>query len=285
MNYLPFALIAPILTAVANIIQKVVVSDNKIHGGIFAGTFGLLVALLTTPFALGTERLTPEMFSTNVLFSLLLMMSLYSMAMLGFFTAMKHVPISEIIFLESATPIFVLFGSVLFLAESMTWNKLLGAMLVIVGILVAFHYKGTNRWTKFHTLGLISGILYAGAYMTDKYLLTFIPTLSYLILSFGLPSIALLFIFRRKLNELHYFLVNKKARNIIWSSIFAALGFYTLFQAYRLSDEISLVNPIFETKALWVVALGIIFLKERKNMLRKIIGISLAVAGILLVNL
>lgn len=285
MNYLPFALIAPILTAVANVIQKVVVSDKNIHGGIFAGAFGFLVALLTLPFALFTEHLTPEMFSANVLFVLLLMTSLYSMAMLGFFTAMKHVPISEIVFLESATPLFVLFGSVLFLGETMTANKLFGASLVISGILVAFHYKGTKRWTTYHTLGLLSGLLYAGAYMTDKYLLTFIPALSYQILSFGLPSVALLLIFHGKLNELHYFLINKKARKIIWSSIFAALSFYALFQAYRLSNQISLVNPIFETKALWVVALGIIFLKERTNMYRKIAGIFLALAGILLVNL
>lgn len=285
MDYLPYALAAPILMAIGNVIQKLVVSDNKVHGGIFAGAFGLLVATLTLPFALLTERINPEIFSIHVIVVLLLMTSLYAVAMWGFFTSMKHVSISEIVFLESATPLWVLLGSVIFLGESFTFNKFLGVTLVIVGILVALRYKGTTIWTTYHTLGLISGALYAGAYMTDKYLLHFLPTLFYQVLSFGLPSAALLIFFRNKISDLHYFVVNKKARNIIWSSVFAGLSFYALFRAYQISGEVSRINPIFETKALFVMILGIVLLKEKENMNQKIIGVLLAFSGILLVGI
>lgn len=285
MNYLPYAFAAPILMAIANIIQKLVVSDDKVHGGVFAGAFGLLVAALTLPFAFFSESLNPQIFTFNVVMVLILMTSLYAVAMWGFFTSMKHVPISEIVFLESATPLWVLSGAVLLLGETFTFYKLLGVSMIILGILIAFRYKGTKRWTKYHTLGLLSGTFYAGAYMTDKYLLHFLPTLFYQVLSFGLPSIALLIFFRRKISDLRYFVVNKRARRIIWSAIFAGLSFYTLFKAYQISDQISLINPIFETKALWVIMLSIILLKERENMYRKIVGILLAFTGILIIHI
>ncbi|MBI5613405.1 DMT family transporter [Candidatus Gottesmanbacteria bacterium] len=284
MNYLPYALASPILMAIANVIQKLVVSDDKIHGGVFAGAFGLLVAILTLPFAIFTEQFSLQMFSLSVILTLFFMTGLYAVAMWGFFTSMKHVPISEIVFLESATPLWVLFGSVLFLGESFHYNKLIGVILVTLGILIAFCFKGTKRWTRYHTLGLASGALYAGAYMTDKYLLHFLPTLFYQVLSFGLPSATLLIFFHNKISDLHYFVVNKKARRIIWSSVFAGLSFYSLFRAYQISGEVSRVNPIFETKALWVMIFGIVLLKERENMFRKVVGIFLALGGILLVN-
>jgi drug/metabolite transporter (DMT)-like permease len=284
MNYLPYAIAAPILMAIANVIQKLVVSDNKIHSGVFAGAFGLLVAILTLPFAILTERLSLQMLNLNVILTLLLMTSLYAVAMWGFFTSMKYVPISEIVFLESATPLWVLFGSVIFLGEIFSINKLLGVILIITGILIAFRYKGTKRWTRYHTLGLTSGALYAGAYMVDKYLLHFLPTLFYQALSFGLPSLTLLIIFHKKLSDIQYFITNKKARNIIWSSVFAGLSFFALFQAYQISGEVSRINPIFETKALFVMILGIVFLKEKDNMYRKIVGIIFALGGVVLIH-
>lgn len=270
--------------ALGNITQKVVVSDDKVHGGVFAGAYGILVALLTLPFALISDKLMVQMFSPSVILVLLLMSVLYAFAMWGFFTAMKHVPISEITLLESTTPLWVLFGSVLFLGESLTWNKFIGVLFLIAGLFVTFRYKGVKRWSGYHTLGLVSGALYAGAYMTDKYLLDYLPTLSYQVLSFGLPSILILGYFYKRAKELKYFFVDKRARNIVLSSAFVGGGYYTLFKAYQLSGEISLVNPIYETKSLWVVLMGIVFLKEKDFLRRKIIGMILAIIGVLLVS-
>lgn len=284
MNYLPYAIAAPVFMAIGNYIQKLVVTDDEVHGGVFGGAYGLLVALLSLPFAIYFERLTISMFNLNVVLVLVAMTLLYSMAMWGFFTAMKYVPISEIVFLESATPIWVLGGSAVVLGETLSINKLLGVGLIVVGLLVAFRFKKVNRWSKYHTVGLISGIFYAGAYLTDKYLLGYLPSLYYQVFSFGLPSIVLLLVFGQRVAELSYFWKNKKARRIIWSSVFVGLGFYCLYTAYNLSNSISLINPIFETKALWAMLLGIILLNEKDNLRYKIISIILATLGVLLIK-
>lgn len=280
MNYVPLAIASPILMAVCNIIQKKVVTDDKVEGHIFAVGFGLLVALLTLPFALVFESIHIQPIPVNVYPMLLLMTILYAIAMWLFYTALKHIPVSEIVFFDSSIPIWVLVGSVLFLHESLTTYKIGGVVLLVSGILLAFRAFKISTWTKYHWYALVASMMYAFAYMTDKYILNFLPPISYQVLSFGLPSVVLLLVYKSQMQTLRYFITSKKARNIIWSSVFAGLSFIALYKAYALSDELSIVNPLFETKALWTVLFGIVLLKEREHMQYKIFGMFISLIGI-----
>lgn len=87
-----------------------------------------------------------------------------------------------------------------------------------------------------------------------------------------------------KIRQLEYFVQVKKARKIVWSALLAGISYLALFQAYKLSGEISLVSPIFETKSLWTVVMGVVFLKERKNLLYKLLGVLLAIVGVVVVS-
>ena len=116
--------------------------------------------------------------------------------------------------------------------------------------------------------------------MTDKYILHFLPPVSYQVLSFGLPSLVLLLLYRSEMHTLTYFVHSPKARNIVWASVFAGLSFIALYKAYALQGAISVVNPLFETKALWTVLLGIVLLKEREHIGYKIVGIVVSMVGV-----
>ena len=79
-----------------------------------------------------------------------------------------------------------------------------------------------------------------------------------------------------------------EAQHASWRAPFLALitvvGYYSVLKAYQVM-ELSVVIPIVYTSTMLVAFGGVLFLKERENLLQKCIGVVLVFAGAVILQL
>lgn len=201
------------------------------------------------------------------------------------FEAYIHVPVSVRSPLDEVRVIFLLILSVIFLAESLSIEKVLGTILVFIGIFTLTYQKG-NFLNKIREKGImlvfLSAFLYSIASILDKAALKYFSAGTYGFLVYFVPAIMFI-----------PFITNKKAEigNLFKNSIFLVLvsafvsflAYFFRLKAFSLAD-VSLVFPITRLSVLIGVISGIIFLKERENILRKIIASIIVIIGVVLIS-
>ena len=101
-------------------------------------------------------------------------------------------------------------------------------------------------------------------------------------LQYLLPTIWIGALLPKRLGKIKN-LLKGKGKWVIFTSFLATGWTWMLFRSYQLID-VSLIAPILELSIIISTLGGIIFLKERKDIRRKIIGAAVIIAGALLVG-
>lgn len=203
----------------------------------------------------------------------------------GFFTtsfvAQKHVEagISTVIS-NIYTPITIFFATFL-LGEALTPKQIGGTVLLLCAIVLVSkrHRIGRFRFDKYFLLMLLSGVFLAGSLTAERYLQKLTGFTAGTMLSWWAQCAALglaTIIFKSKT-------VYSIKDTVITGSFryLQSLSYVILIFAV---GNLSLVSAITTFKVVIIFIVGTIFLKEREDLLHKIIGSVIAVAGLLLMK-
>ena len=254
------------------------------------GSFGVLlsIGLMTDPGALVWN-------APGVLFLVILANTLFG-NILGdilYFAAIRHLGVSRAVPITSAYPLIVTAVSAFFFGESITWNIILGTVLVILGVvLLRFEVRGADR-PAMAARGFLCALGAALAWGLT------VPLTKYLLLK-GVPGITIAFwrsIFLIGCTWTHWAVGTKgENRSRIkdvsrrsWIAILGAgafglgIGVYTFTWAVTLIP-LSIVTPITGASPLLTALFGIFVMHERSTAAQWT-GIALIVAGSLAVSL
>ena len=185
--------------------------------------------------------------------------------------------------INQLSTVFMIVAGILFFKEPFVLNKIIGAALIVFSNILIFFKKGKGKLNKYVVLGILSNICYSIALFldvnnSDKFNLPI-----YIALTLGMPII-LIFIFERiKFSDIkeEYQKGNKKA---IWiTAITWSFAILAQLRAYQLG-EVSIVAPLCALSVILNVIVGYFFLKEKDNMLKKIIAAILIILGIILIK-
>ncbi|MBR9692125.1 EamA family transporter [Candidatus Woesearchaeota archaeon] len=209
--------------------------------------------------------------------------ALWALASFVYYEAHSLVPVSIKAPLDESKLVFILFLSVLILSESLFLEKVIGIFVMFTGLLIlAYKKKGflKNVKDKGTLLILGSAFLLALVSIVDKYALRFFTPGTYGFLVYFIPGLILV-----------PFLINKKqeAKKLVRESwklaliavLFSVVAYYFRLKAFDLA-EVSLVFPITRLSVLIAVFGGIIFLKEREYVWRKLIASVIVIIGAIL---
>ena len=199
-------------------------------------------------------------------------------------TARSGIELSNYIILKQLSTVFMIFAGIIFFKEKFILNKIIGAILIIFSNILVFYKKEKFKFNKYLILGILANISLAIALFIDvnysnKFNLAF-----YILLTFFIPCI-LIFIFERiKIKEI--ILEYKKSNKIsmFLTSISWTLMMITKLKAYQLGKVI-VVAPISSLTVILNVVVGYFFLKEKSNLIRKIISGILIIIGVFLIKL
>lgn len=213
-----------------------------------------------------------------------LMTVLYAFANIAVFRAFQLSEASEISVILSSRSLWTLLVAVPFLGEPLTSKKLLGTLLVVLG--VAFvSWKGKRfRLQKGYSFALLSAGLFGVAFANDAFLLQSFDVSSYTAVAFFLPTIFLILIKPKSLRKIKLFFNVKRLSKMILLAILYGLAVLAIFASYQAGGEASQIAPISQSSVILTVLLAAILLKERGNLLNKIAGAVAVFLGVVLLK-
>ncbi len=274
-------LFAAFCLAFSRILQKKLLQDNfdPITFSIF---FQIAVALLLLPVALLSRFTIPPL--EGIWPQIIVMILLYTGANITIYLALKKIPVSEFVIISALIPLVTVVSSIPFLKESGSPIKLLGIFLTIFGISIAFYTRQRFHFNRGHLLAFLSALCFGLAFTNDGFLLHHFTAPVYSVAYFLLPAIFLAIIFPKKVGTVKSYVTKKSGLGFLTTSILFACSSLAINHSYQSGGEISQISAVLQLNTILAIVLGILFLKERQNITRKITGGFIVVCGIILVQ-
>lgn len=197
----------------------------------------------------------------------------------------KNLEASRSTVLSQLAPLITSIGAVVILGEHLTPVKSFGTVLIVGGNFVAAYRHGgaLKRRTVFFALGAAMAL--GGVYIADKFASAHYPIGFYMILSYFLPALyLLLFVMpREKTHQL-----TSTFRQMTWKlpvlAFTGILGYYLLLKTFRLAEASSVIPIVYSSTILTTIG-GIVLLKERNNIIQKLIGAAIVFIGVIILKL
>lgn len=199
------------------------------------------------------------------------------------FKAAKKLEASESSIILSSQRLWIVFGAFIFLNESFSIQKLLGTIIIILGITFAQWKKRKFVINNAFFLLVIAALCYAIADIVAFQIIQTHDAVSFNVYYAILTLFALLIVKPKTIKKLNFYFNPKYFANILAVSINDTTASLLQFFAYQIGRNASQIAPISATTTIITVLLGIIILKETKNMFNKIVGAFIVVAGVLLI--
>ncbi|MBR6690668.1 MAG: EamA family transporter [Bacilli bacterium] len=186
--------------------------------------------------------------------------------------------------LKQLSTVFMIIMGILFFKESFVLNKIIGALLIIFSNVLVFYKKENFKFNKFLILGILANISLSIALFLDVNYSKEFNLAFYVLLTFLIPLI-LIFIFEKiKVKEIIYEYNNSNKIILFLTSIAWTLMMITKLKSYELGSVI-VVAPLTSLTVILNIIFSYFLLKERDNLIKKIIAGILIVLGIILIKL
>jgi len=274
-----YALISAFAVGLTAIIHRFILKGHDWLS--YSVVTNLLTALLFIPLMINNFTLPT---SQSAYYILLLSILLWTIIVAVSFKSYQHIEVSLRGPLDKIKIPTLLILSYIFLSEPMTRSKVLGTILIFFSaalitfkknkILDGFSDRGVQ-------LTLLSALLLAIVNIVDKVAMSYWSPAMFGFLLYLFPGMIIGILIPKRKNELSK-LLRLRLWPVIVVTVLSFVFYYFRLKAYAIG-EVSNVYPILNSGALISMFGGVILLKERKDIMKKIISAVIMFIGILLV--
>ncbi len=272
---------ATVCFAIGRLMQRALLKNGKHDPVTYSIYFQFLVPLIILPIALFNNfTLSP----LNVVWpQFILMTVLYGTASVLFYLALKHTQISEVMIIGATGPIWTTVTSILFLGDRISILKLLGIVLAVIGVGFVFYQKGRFKFHKGHFYAFLSILFFGIGLTNDSFLLRYFNQTTYSFLYYFFPGLFIALMYPKKVLEIKGFIRKNASFNFFVPAVLAAIGSLLVNTSFQIGAGASGVSTMMQLSPIFTIVLGAIFLQERENLVRKIIGGIIVIIGVLLI--
>lgn len=199
------------------------------------------------------------------------------------FKALKLIEASENSILLSSQKLWIVILAFIFLQEPFSFKKLIGTIAILLGITVSQWRKQKMAINIGIVFVLFATVCYAVGDITAFYILRNFDAVSFTVYLCIIPVITLLLLKPDTFQKLKFYIRPKYGLNVITASINDTIATLCVYFAYQVGRNASQIAPITATQTIISVLLAIIILKERENIINKILGALVVVVGVILV--
>lgn len=198
-------------------------------------------------------------------------------------TVRSGIEASTFSMLKQLSTTFMIFAGLIFFKEPFIVTKFIGALLIIFSNLLIFYKKGKFEFNKYIAFGILGNIsftiaLFLDVNISDNFNLPF-----YVAMTLMVPAILIMIFERIKPSEIKNELVKGNKKAIAITAISWGVSIISQLRAYQL-QKVTIVAPLCALTVMLNVIVGYVFLKEKDNMLRKIIAAILIIISVVLLN-
>lgn len=273
--------IAGIASASEKILNRIALKDR---GNVLAYSFLYmsLISLLSLPFSL-PFKISPDYYFVGLL---LLQSIFWSLGTIFSFLSQTKTDVSLSMIISRARMLWMIPLGALFLNEKLSYYSIIGVAIIFAGLIVLFYKTQYHKHQGVHLMFFGSIFVALGSIVNAVLVRTFLsPTQTTFITMLSQSLVFLLVLIYRK-NVLHR-LKEVLARSwyiILTASVIETFAFFGLNYSFRLGSA-SLSTAVYLGMTIITVWIGIIFLKEKQNMWRKIISSAIVFLGIIIVKI
>ncbi len=252
-------------------------SDAYAQSVAFMGLVGLF-AFIIVLFRGGLHA----SFSLNQLLLFFPMVFINAIAMIFAFKGIKLIEASEHTILLTSSKLWLIIGAILFLHESFSLQKLIGAIAILLGVAVAEWRKKKFVFNQGAFYVLLAAMFYATSEIICYFILRNFEATSLIVYSCFVSVATLVIIRPGTIKKLSFYLKPKHAINIMVVSINDTIATLFVFLAYQVGRNALQIGPLMATQTIVTVLLALIILKEKDYMFQKIVGAVTVVMGTIL---
>lgn len=274
--------ISAITYSLSSVLQRILMRDDQSDPYLYSIVFQLTVGGLIFVYTLFVGFSLPNLIA--FLPNLVALTALYALGGIALFHTFKSVDAASASILTSTRSLWMLLGSALLLHEMVGINRLLGALLIIVGVILVSLEQKSLAFKPGIGYGLAAGMCYGLAFVNDAFMVRYMDVPSYMVICFLIPPLVLILLRPHTLKHLGDFSHANKLGRVMLLGLFYGTAAVTVFLSYQQGGEVSQVGPISQTQAVLTVFLGAFILKEKKLLLYKFLGAVATVGGVALLT-
>lgn len=261
-----------------NLLQRKLAVDSN-HPRAMAVLFNTIAALIaliifTTTGSFKSFALPSEL---KAWIALLIASFCYAMFERGRFVAAKLLDASVLTTVVNISVLVAFIGSLFLYSETLSTNKLVGGVLIIGALfLVSIGKKSKSSSTKGILIAVLISVMLGLGWMLDKLGTQFFNASTYNIFIWTVPIIFIYF------PHIKFDVIKSELKLASWKVFLLAglnvVGYLLQLKALEIA-EATRVIPIVQTSTLFTVLMGIVLLKERESIARKVIAGLMAIIG------
>lgn len=198
-------------------------------------------------------------------------------------TVRSGIEASTFSIIKQLSTVFMILAGLLFFKEQFVWKKIIGAGLIIFSNILIFYKKENQKLDKYVLLGILSNIIYSVALFLDVNISDSFNLAFYVALTLLVPALFITVAERVKLSNIKSEFKNGNKKAILITGL--CWGTMIVFQlrAYQLGEATS-VAPLCALTVIGNVLVGYLFLKERNNLLKKLVAAFLIIISVFLIK-
>ena len=171
-----------------------------------------------------------------------------------------------------------------FFKEQILLKKVIGTILILMGNVFVLFEKGKFQWNKYTIFSLLGSLSMSIALIVDVGISEQFNLAIYAALTLSMPAIILLIGERIKIKDITNEFKQGDKRSILIVSFTWPLTIITLLRAYNFGT-VGTVAPISAAATILNVFVAYFALKEKNNLLKKILAAVIVVIGIVLIKI
>lgn len=185
--------------------------------------------------------------------------------------------------IQQLSTVFMIMAGLLFFKEAFVVSKMIGAMLIVFSNILIFYKKGRIRFNKYVVFGILSNMAYTVGLFLDVNISESFNLAFYVALTLIVPAL-LIFLFERiKVSMMQKEFADGNKRAILITGISWGAMIVTQLRAYQLG-QVTSVAPLCALAVILNVLAGYLFLKEKDNLLKKLIAALFIMVSIILIQ-
>lgn len=253
-------------------------SDPVAYSIIFQLLTGILIGIYAVFNGFKTPSLIP------ILPNLVLMTFLYGAGNVFIFKALKMVDATEFTIIFASRALWTIFGAILILNESFSIQQALGTILIILSVILVSLKGNKFSLNKGLLYPSLAALFFGLGFVNDALIIDGFSVPSYLTIAFILPSLSVWVVYPKSTAKMKPMFERSIFLKVVLLGIVYAVSAITFFLSYQVGKNAGQIATINQTTTIITAILSVIILKERNNLLKKLIGAIISFIGVVLVK-
>lgn len=282
MNWGILLTISIISYSISVLLQRILLRNDKSDPITYSIAFQLLTGILIGIYAVTRGFTTPNLIPLFP--NLILRFILYSGSNIFIFSALKIIDASEFTIVFASRALWAIIGAIIFLKESFSSQQALGTLLIILSVIIVSWKKQKFTFNKGFVFSVLAAAFIGLAFTNDAFIVQNFDVPSYLTIAFIIPALAVWIIYPKSAMKIRPLFEKQTLLKLGLLSFFSAISTITFFLAYQVGKNASQIATLNQIATIVIVVLSVIFLRERSDLLRKLLGAVISFVGVILIK-